>query len=131
MQQWEDGEWVYPDERGRYYAPTKNYGVPHASSTGVYIEGLIDAWQLARDLGDDERREYYRKSLIRGIREMMQLQFVDDVDMYYVKDRKYVEGGIRTTVFDNRIRCDNVQHPMMGIIKVVRFFDADEYGNAQ
>ena len=62
---------------------------------------------------------------------MMQLQFVDDVDMYYVKDRKYVEGGIRTTVFDNRIRCDNVQHPMMGIIKVVRFFDADEYGNAQ
>jgi hypothetical protein len=131
MQQWEDGEWVYPDERGRYYAPTKKWGPPHASATGVYLEGLIDAWQLARDLGDTERREFYRLSLIRGIREMMQLQFVDDVDMFYVRDRKYVEGGIRTTLFDNRIRCDNVQHPMMGIIKVLRMFDASEYGNAE
>jgi hypothetical protein len=78
-----------------------------------------------------ERREFYRLSLIRGIREMMQLQFVDDVDMFYVRDRKYVEGGIRTTLFDNRIRCDNVQHPMMGIIKVVRHFGADEYANAE
>jgi hypothetical protein len=97
----------------------------------VYLEGLIDAWQLARDLGDTERREHYRLSLLRGIREMMQLQFVDDVDMFYVKDRKYVEGGIRTTLFDNRIRCDNVQHPMMGIIKVLRMFGANEYANAQ
>jgi hypothetical protein len=131
MQQWEDGEWVYPDERGRFYAPNEGWGVPHASSTGVYIEGLIDAWQLARDLGDGERRELYRLALIRGIRSMMQLQFVDDVDMFYVRDRKSVEGGIRTTLFDNRIRCDNVQHPMMGIIKVVRMFDASEYGNAE
>jgi hypothetical protein len=131
MQQWENGEWTYPDERGRFYAPNEGWGVPHASSTGVYIEGLIDAWQLARDVGDSERREYYRLALLRGIREMMQLQFVDDVDMFYVRDRKYVEGGIRTTLFDNRIRCDNVQHPMMGIIKVVRMFDANEYGNAE
>jgi hypothetical protein len=131
MLQWEDGEWLYPDERGRFYAPKKPWGVPHASATGVYIEGLIDAWQLARDLGDSERREYYRVALIRGIREMMQMQFVDDVDMFYVRDRKVVEGGIRTTLFDNRIRCDNVQHPMMGIIKVVRMFDAGEYGNAE
>ena len=131
MQQWDEGEYVYPDEMGRYYAVAKGWGVPHASSTGVYLEGLIDAWQLARDVGDSERREFYRVSMLRGVRSMMQLQFVDDVDMYYVNDRKYVEGGIRTTVFDNRIRCDNVQHPMMGIIKIVRMFGADEYGGAQ
>ncbi|KIG11584.1 hypothetical protein DB30_03263 [Enhygromyxa salina] len=131
MQQWDAGEYVYPDEMGRYYAVDKGWGVPHASSTGVYLEGLIDAWQLARDLGDDERREFYRVSMLRGIRSMMQLQFVDDVDMYYVSDRKYVEGGIRTTVFDNRIRCDNVQHPMMGIIKLVRMFEPGEYAGAE
>ena len=61
---------------------------------------------------------------------MMQLQFVDDVDMYYVSKREHVEGGIRTTVFDNRIRCDNVQHPLMGIIKIVRMFDAADYAGA-
>jgi hypothetical protein len=34
-------------------------------------------------------------------------------------------------VFDNKIRCDNVQHPMMGIIKLVRMFDASEYSGAE
>lgn len=131
MQMWEDGEWLYPDEKGQFYAVEKNWGIPHASSTGVYLEGLIDAWQLARDLGEDQKREYYRVAMMRGIRSMMQLQFADDVDMYYVRDRKYVEGGIRTNIFDNKIRCDNVQHPMMGIIKILRVFEADEYSGAE
>jgi hypothetical protein len=131
MQQWDEGEYVYPDERGRFYAPGKGYGVPHASSTGVYLEGLIDAWQLARDQGNTERQEFYRVAMLRGIRSMMQLQFADDVDMFFVRDRKAVQGGIRTTVFDNRIRCDNVQHPLMGIIKILRMFGADEYAGAE
>jgi hypothetical protein len=61
---------------------------------------------------------------------MMQLQFVDDVDMYYVKDPKYVVGGIRSSVYRDEIRCDNVQHPLMGIIKVLRMFEVAEYRNA-
>jgi hypothetical protein len=133
MQQWEAGEWLYPDEKGQFYAPEQKWGVPHASSTGVYLEGLIDAWQLARDLGEDEKRDFYRISMLRGIRSMMQLQFVDDVDMYYTNTskREYVEGGIRTNIFDNRIRCDNVQHPLMGIIKIVRMFEKDDYVGAE
>lgn len=131
MLQWtaEDGV-VHPDEKGRFYAPKKRFGVPHASSTGVYLEGLIDAWQLARDVGNADRKEYYRVAMVRGIRSMMQLQFVDDVDMYYVAKRELVEGGIRTTVFDNAIRCDNVQHPMMGIIKILRMFEPHEFADA-
>lgn len=128
---WEPDEYTYPDERGRYYAAKKGFGVPHASSTGVYIEGLIDAWRLARDLGRDEERERYRLALIRGIRSQMQLQFVDDVDMFYIKSPRDVVGGIRTTVFRSDIRCDNVQHPMMGIIKVLRDFEASEYQDAE
>jgi hypothetical protein len=131
MQQWDEGEWLYPDERGRFYAPTAGFGVPHASSTGVYLEGLIDAWRLAKAQGKADKREYYRVAMLRGVRSMMQLQFVDDVDMFYVSKRTPVEGGIRTTIFDNRIRCDNVQHPLMGIIKIVAMFEADEYSGAE
>ncbi|MFO7563112.1 MAG: hypothetical protein R6X02_10755 [Enhygromyxa sp.] len=131
MQQWDEGEWVYPDEKGQFYAVDKRWGIPHASSTGVYLEGLIDAWQLARDLGEDDKREFYRIAMLRGIRSMMQLQFVDDVDMFYVSKTKAVEGGIRTNVFDSAIRCDNVQHPLMGIIKILRMFEANEYSGAQ
>ena len=123
--QWE--EYVHPDERGRFYSRVRGFGKPHASATGVYIEGIIDAWQLARALGREDLRERYRASLARAARSMMQLQFVDDVDMFYVTNPKAVRGGIRTTLYDDRIRCDNVQHPMMGLIKMVREFDASEY----
>lgn len=129
VQQWPPNEGItYADEHGRFYK--HKFGIPHASSTGVYIEGLIDAWQFARDTGDDARKETYRVSLLRGIRSMMQLQFVDDVDMFYVADPKLVRGGVRTSEYDSEIRCDNVQHPLMGIIKVVRMFEVDEYGGA-
>ena len=70
-------------------------------------------------------------SLIRAIRSMMQLQFVDDVDLFYVADPTLVVGGLRTAEYDNEIRCDNVQHPLMGIIKIIRMFEADDYGSAQ
>lgn len=131
VQQWDAADGItYPDEMGRFYVPNEKYGVPHASSTGVYIEGLIDAWQFARDVGDEARQDKYRVALIRGIRSMMQLQFVDDVDMFYVADPKLIVGGIRTTEYKSDIRCDNVQHPLMGIIKVLRMFGVGEYGDA-
>ena len=128
MLQWE-GDVVYPDALGRFHNPKKRFGVPHASSTGVYLEGLIDAYRLAKAVGDEERTERYRVSMIRGLRSVMQLQFVDDVDMYYVGEeaRKYVRGGVRTQVYNNVIRCDNVQHNLMGIIKILRELSAEEF----
>jgi hypothetical protein len=76
----------YADLAGRFYAPHGRYGPPHASSTGVYLEGLSDALRLTRAVGDSERTENY-------------------------------DAAIRTTVYDNRIRCDNVQHGLMGALK--------------
>jgi hypothetical protein len=93
----------------------------------VYIEGLIDAWQMAREVGDSERREKYRVTLVRALRSVMQLQFVDDVDLFYVVDPSKIVGGIRTTEYDNEIRCDNVQHPLMGILKILKLFEETEY----
>ncbi len=128
MQQWE-GDVVYPDELGRFENRPKKFGAPHASSTGVYLEGLIDAYRLAKVVGDAERTERYRVAMVRGLRSVMQVQFVDEVDMFYVRPehRPYVRGGMRTTIYDNRIRCDNIQHNLMGILKILRELGADEY----
>jgi len=41
--------------------------------------------------------------------------------------RSYVEGGIRTTVYDNEIRCDNVQHNVMAALKIVNVFEENDY----
>ena len=129
VQQWSVNT-QYRDTLGRFYDPSRPFGPPHSSSTGVYLEGLIDAFALARKLGDEKRMNAYRIAINRGLRSVMQLQFADDVDMYYVSPtmRPYVEGGIRTTVYNNEIRCDNVQHNLMGILKILEIFDESDYG---
>jgi len=128
IQQWED-DVVYRDATGRFYDPNRPFGHPHASSTGAYLQGLIDAFRLARQTGDQKRMNAYRVAIVRGLRSVMQLQFIDEIDMFYISEskRKYARGGIRTTVYDNQIRCDNVQHNLMAILKILEAFEEDDY----
>lgn len=123
VQEWDGAR--YPDSRGRFYDGSRPFGPPHASSTGVYLEGLIYAYRLARATGDEQRSAAYRRAILRGLRSLMQLQYVDEVDMYYISKRKAVQGGIRTTLYDNSIRVDNVQHGLMGILNILQTFNAE------
>jgi len=119
---------AHDDTLGQFYEPAGDrYGPPHASSTGVYLEGLIDAFTLARSVGDQARREKYRRSIILGLRSGIQLQFQDDIDLYYVGNRDRVRGGLRTTVYNNEIRVDNVQHILMAVQKILKEFSPGDY----
>jgi len=124
----------HADELGRFYDPENpGFGPPHASATGVYLEGLIDAFELAREVGDDARRERYRLAIIRGLRSVRQVMFKDNVDMFYInpKNRAWLRGGVRNTVYDNVMRIDNVQHNQMGIIKILRAFEDRDFIEAR
>jgi hypothetical protein len=127
MQQWSGLQ--YPDIKGRFYNPNKPYGPPHASATGVYLEGLVDAYRLADETDDLHRKTRYKKAILQGIRSIMQLQFTDEVDMFYISDKKKarVKGGIRTTVYNNQIRCDNVQHNLIALLKVLEHFNESDF----
>ncbi len=126
MQQWEDAP--SDDVAGRFYsAEHPEYGPPHASSDGVYLEGLIAAYRLARAVEDAERAETYRTAIVRGLRHLIQLQFADDVDMYYISQRDRAAGGLRTTVYDNRIRVDNVQHGLLAVLNILETFDPEDF----
>jgi hypothetical protein len=126
MQQWEDAP--ADDVAGRFYNPDRpDYGPPHASSDGVYLEGLIASYRLAVGVEDDDRAESYRTAIARVTRNLMQLQFADEIDMYYVSQQDRVRGGLRTTVYDNRIRVDNVQHGLMGVLDVLDAFAPADY----
>jgi hypothetical protein len=126
MQQWKSAE--FPDMQGRFYDPARAYfGPPHASSTGVYLEGLVDAFAMAKELGDQVRAENYRVAIVRGIRSLMQLQYKDAVDCFYIKHVDRVLGGVRTTVYDNTIRIDNVQHGLMALLKILNRFSNQDY----
>ncbi len=126
MQQW-DGV-AYPDMQGRFHSPVRtDFGPPHASSTGVYMEGLIDAFEMARALGREERVVRYRRALLRALRSARQLTFLDARDMFYIQKRDFLRGGVRTTIYDNVVRVDNVQHNLLAIFKILAAFRDEDW----
>lgn len=117
MQQWGDAS--CPDFMGRFYDPRRpSFGPPHASSTGAYLEGLVAACRLADSIGDGERAEAYGRAIWRGIRSLRQLQFLDDVDTFYISRKHRVLGGLRTETYHNEIRVDNVQHGLNALLSL-------------
>lgn len=113
-QQW--GNPLPPDLWGRFFDPNwRGYGPPHASSTGVYMEGLAAAYRLARDTGDSERAATYRLCLRRGLRNLRQLQIASDIDAFYMARRRAVIGALRIEVYNNEIRLDNLGHALLAL----------------
>ena len=110
-----------PDLHGRFYDPAHpEYGPPHASSTGVYLEGLADAFAVAEAAGDDERAERYARAIWAGIRNQRQLQFRDEASLaLYGTDHRLLLGGMRTEVYDNTLRIDNVQHCLGPLLQLM------------
>lgn len=118
MQQW-DG--LPADLRGRFYDPARpEFGPPHAASTGVYLEGLADAWALARSLGDGARAAAYGRAIGRGLRSLRQLQFRGAHDMFYISRRERVRGALRTEAYDNAVRVDSAAHALAAAVKLLR-----------
>lgn len=125
-QQWNNAP--FPDLKGRFYGrKAPRFGLSHASSTGVFLEGLIDAYELARRVGDAARSERYRLVILRGLRFLCQLQFRSPQDMFYIADRKRVFGGLRTEVSSNAIRGDSMQHALLGVFRVLDRLSPEEF----
>ncbi len=116
-QQW--GGAADRDHWGRFYSPDRpKFGVPHASATGVYLEGLADVSPCrARVVRRGPGRARYELALQRGIRSLAQLQYRDEFDVFYIANRKRVMGAIRTESDDNEIRIDNMQHALVALLK--------------
>ena len=125
-----------PAHLGRFYDPNSpGMGVPHASSTGVYTEGLSYAYKLAKELGDVNRMESYKESMLLGVRSLMELQFSEE-DVSSREDYDIILGGIRTSMDRTEIRIDNNQHTIMALLGVLEVFSEEEIdefvkGNSQ
>ena len=117
MQQWDE---VDLDMRGRFYAPSRrDWGPPHAASTGVYCEGLADAVAVAKKLGDSSRASIYQRTLERGLRSLRQLQFRDAADTFYISQKDRIMGALRTEVYDNSVRIDSAAHALIAVLKIL------------
>ncbi len=115
-----------PDIVGRFHVEEFAWnGPPHASSTAVYVEGLTYAYDLARAADERPRAEAYLNAIRYGLRSLMQLQYRPE-NAFYLKHPERSIGGLRTTVTDNQLRCDNTQHAVMAALAALRFLDETE-----
>lgn len=127
MQQWDERPNLPPDLWGRFYDPRRpDFGPPHAASTGAYLEGLTDAAVLAREVGDGSRESTYERAVARGLRSLLQLQFRDERDAFYVSKRNRVMGGLRTEAYDNALRIDSAAHALTATVNLLR--DRQSFG---
>lgn len=130
MQQLDGAKLSYPEILGRFYnAKQPGYGSPHSSSDGVYLEGLIDAFEMARMVGDATRVERYRVSIVAALRNLLQLHYRDEADAFFAKDPRRAVGAVRTSLYNVEVRCDNVQHNLMGLLRVLDRFTPEDYAH--
>lgn len=123
-------EVALPDLRGGLIAPgVSAYGkVSYASSCGVHMEGLSEAWWLADHLHDPVRRERYRAALCESMRYMMQLQYRGPDDSYWMAPAAAARfsGGVRSTPNTGEVQVDNVAHTLGAMTNVLNRLPAND-----
>jgi AMMECR1 domain-containing protein len=120
----QDGK-PYIDYLGRFYDPEHpEYGVAFSGSTAVDVEGLVYAYEAARQKNDLERMSEYKKAIFLGAHNLMNMQFKDS-NMYYLSHPERVVGSIRYDVDDHRIRIDTTQHTIDAFQKIIEVFEID------
>lgn len=100
--------------------PKLRQGV-HASATGVYLDGLAEAFELARSCGDNVRSQRYAKSIVRGVEHLQALQYNQNNTKTYLPEvAQHIQGGLRTTPWNGWLRVDNEAHAVLALVKIAR-----------
>ena len=115
---------------GRFFNPaTPEYGTPHASSDGVFCEGLAYALELAYLIKDERKVSEITAALDIGFKHLASLQYSES-NSGFLPNPKLAIGGfrIRRTAPDapfsektgSNIRIDSVQHTMDAMRKYLQ-----------
>jgi len=96
--------------KGRFYnSATPQYGTPHASSDSVYTEGLVYAFNLARERKDSSQMKLYEKALHLSVGNLIHLQYVAP-ELTRETEPWRILGALQYSSHDSRIRIDTTQH---------------------
>jgi len=96
------------------------------ASTGVYTEGLVAAYQMARRVNDRERTVRYGKALVGSVRYLVGLQFKEQ-DVYSYTQPEKILGAFAKKPHDNELRLDFTYHAISAIHTVTQIMDKREW----
>ncbi len=97
------------------------------ASTGVYTEGLVRAYALARQAGDEERMKRYGRALAGCVRYLLGLQFRPE-DVFWLQNPDRVIGALATKPLHNDLRLDYTYHAISALHLLTTSFDPEVWG---
>jgi hypothetical protein len=89
-------------------------------TTGLFLEAVAAAHELAQALGDEPRAERYRRSGERGLCFLTQLVFQEG-DEAVLPNLPWALGGVRASLVRSAVRLDFVQHALAAVLGFWRF----------
>jgi AMMECR1 domain-containing protein len=102
---------IYKDKIGGF--PQNN----PRNSTSSYLEGIADAYLLARNIEDNFHLIKYRKAIQLGVRFIVLTQYTEN-NAFYIGNQKRTLGGFRHSLISNIQRIDYTQHAIMALMKI-------------
>jgi hypothetical protein len=90
-------------------------------SSATYNEGVLEAYDLARQTGDRERAARYQRAALLGALFTLRLQFTRE-NAYYIAHADRVLGAFRASLADSTLRIDHTQHALNSLLKAERYF---------
>jgi hypothetical protein len=100
---------VRPEWLGSYYTP------PRSTPTATRSEGLIAAYHLADDFGDDDTASRILYAVILGVDFQLRTQFTSD-NVTDLPNPQRAIGGFHESLDRYNIRIDYVQHNICSIL---------------
>lgn len=112
----------YADYLGSYFKTQQE--LPAINSCG-YTEGAAAAFAVALRTGEhvDERR----RSLVTGVRFVLQLQYHPDRSLFYALDPESTSGGFRYNLSFSRVRNDYMYHAMNALALAAMSLRPEDY----
>ena len=117
------------DELARLQVNAKNcpwpemYGAINAREVGAigidtadYVAALADGVTLAERIGDKARAARYREVIQAAVRFIMQLE-VREEGCYFVRSPRDAMGGVRASLWDDRIRVDHCAEALVALMR--------------
>lgn len=112
----EMNNWVIDNYQGELGGFPKN---DPRNLTSFMLEGLVDAYALAKSLGDTQHIRSYENSVNLARDFVLRSQYTK-ADTLMLKHPARAIGGFKASLKDPRIRVDYTQHAVMALIKLQR-----------
>lgn len=92
--------------------------------TACMLEGVADAWRVAKEIGDSDRAAEYRDAWQRGVTFIERL-VVRPGDQFFGPNGTRAVGGVRPTLVSSRLRIDYAGHALYALAKGLNAMGTD------